>query len=64
MRHRISYFYKIFCCIQSSKTLEQIKTCEQMINNCKGMLALEYLADLALIKKVELMSQQYQEESL
>jgi hypothetical protein len=57
----ISYFYKIYKCIQSAKTIHHIESCEAMINNVKGLLATGYLAELALIKKVDLLTTQYQE---
>jgi hypothetical protein len=60
----IAYYYKVFRSIKSSRTLEHIETCERMINNIRGLIAVEFLADLALLKKVELMTAQYQEEAL
>jgi hypothetical protein len=58
----IAYYYKVYRSIKSSVTIEHIETFERMINNVKGLLATEFLADLALLKKVELMATQYQEE--
>jgi hypothetical protein len=57
----IPYYYKVYKCIGSSRTIEQIETCERMINNIRGLIAVEYLADLALLKKVDLMAAQYPE---
>jgi hypothetical protein len=57
----IACFYKLFKCIQSSCTIEHIECCERMINNVKGLLATEYLAEEALLKRVDLMTAQYPE---
>lgn len=60
----IPYFYKIYKCIKSAHTLAQIEACERMINNVRGLLAVGYLAELLLMKKVDLMTTQYQEEEI
>jgi hypothetical protein len=57
----IACFYKLFKCIQSCKTLEQLECCERMINNLKGLMATEYLAEQALLKRVDFMTAQYPE---
>jgi hypothetical protein len=57
----IPYYYKVYRCIKSARTIEHIETCERMINNIRGLIAVEFLADLALLKKVDLMTAQYPE---
>jgi hypothetical protein len=56
---RIASYYFILRCIDSSKTVEQIESCERMINNMTGFLGLSWLAEKALFKKVELLTNRY-----
>lgn len=51
----IPHYYKILKCIKSATTLHHIESCERMINNVKGCLAVGYLTDMVIIKKTELM---------
>ena len=51
-------YYFIHRCIQSCKSEDQIKSCEVMINNIRYRFASQ-LADLALLKRIELLTTQY-----
>jgi len=57
--NRQATFQKIYECIQSSITSEQIECCERMINSVPFQL--HGLAEMALVKKCCLLTTIYQE---
>lgn len=58
---KVAAYYLIECCINSCKTVEQVESCENMINNVYALYARE-LANMALLKKCELLTTIYVNE--
>lgn len=58
---QIVFYYRILTLINGSYTVSQIEYCEGLINRLT-ILGANYLAEKALLKKVELLTTQYQPE--
>lgn len=58
---KVVAYYMIETCIKSCKTVAQVEACENMINQLHALCARE-LANMALLKKCELLTTIYVNE--
>lgn len=59
--NKVAYYYKMLKCIDSCINVLQLESCGRMINNLKKFLASTDLAEQALQKRCELLTDIYNE---